>query len=40
MKRHLKLPTEELMTGNCGSFTEDNKIKCTFVYELYNKPNS
>ena len=28
------------MTGNRGSFAEDNKVKCMFVYELYNKPNS
>ena len=35
-----KLPTKELMTWNRGSFAEDNKVKCMFVYELYNKPNS
>ena len=35
-----KLPTEELLTGNRGSFAEDNKVKCMFVYELYDKPNN
>ena len=35
-----KLPTKELMTWNSGSFAEDNKVKCMFVYALYNKPNS
>ena len=34
-----KLPTKELLTWNRGSFAEDNKVKCMFVYELYNKPN-